>query len=85
MSVLAVEIQIAHVTVNSPFIPHTLFTFFADGLVGFGLGNVIVTEGTDDFAVVRISFLSPSEISNDTFTTLSIFTSDGTAMGTVVE
>ena len=63
---------------------HIHSSFFADGIVGFETVNVTVTEGTDDFAIVRIAFLSPSQISNDTFTTLNILASDGSAMGTVV-
>ena len=60
------------------------FTFSTEGIVGLNTENVTVTEGTDDFAVVRVSFLSPAVISDATFTELRIFTIDGSAMGTVV-
>lgn len=40
-----------------------------------------VTEGVDDFATIIIRFLSPDDISVDTFADLGIFTDDGTALG----
>lgn len=43
--------------------------------------DVNVTEGVDNFAIVTVSFLSPAVISGDAFTTLTIFTADGTALG----
>ena len=47
--------------------------------------NVTVTEGVDDFAVIRISFLSPPVITSESFTELTIFTQDGNAIGTCIE
>ena len=40
-----------------------------------------MTEGVDNFALVTVRFLGPSQISSDVFTQLSVFTMDGTATG----
>lgn len=53
----------------------------AEGRIGFVSDNVTVTEGTDDFATVTISFLSPNFISADSFADLQIRTVDGSANG----
>ena len=43
--------------------------------------SVIVTEGVDNFALVTVRFISPSDISSDVFTQLSVFTVSGSATG----
>ena len=56
------------------------FTNSVNGRVGFEIENVTVIENAG-FARVRISFLVPFQISNETFAELRFFTMDGTALG----
>ena len=64
---------------------HTHAPSLTVAIVGFEMENVTVTEGVDDFAVIRISFLSPPIITSESFTELTIFTQDGNAIGTCIE
>lgn len=60
-----------------------IYILFLDieGRVGFAADNVTVTEGTDNVAIVTITFFEPSSISTESFVEFQVTTSDGTAVG----